>query len=141
MPFYILSIIFYIGGNGAGSLDFCKGPIYGDFGAGGGHGGGGASDIRVGGWELTDRIVVGGGGGGHGNRYDVLTYGGAGGASVGGAGQGYLGYPIAFGGSQTMGGVGGKIHMCNYVCNYMYMYASDACNPKYLLICRCECYK
>lgn len=75
-------------------------------GAGGGYNGGGATDIRLNGAALTNRIMVAAGGGGGSNRgYN----GGAGGGLVGGIGGYESGNP-AFagkGGTQTAGGAGG----------------------------------
>ncbi|MGL4596582.1 MAG: T9SS type A sorting domain-containing protein [Bacteroidia bacterium] len=79
-----------------------------------GGGGGGASDIRLNGMALTDRVIVGGGGGGAaGNRIS-----GCGRGNGGGGGGGYYGggggaaWPSAsvivpIGGSQVAGGAGG----------------------------------
>ncbi|WP_300010342.1 glycine-rich protein [Pseudonocardia sp.] len=67
-------------------------------------GGGGASDIRIGGTELADRVLVGGGGGGAGTgSADNGLPGGAGGGATGGAVGGFSGG----GGTQTDGGAGG----------------------------------
>lgn len=79
-------------------------------GGGSGHGrasdsGGGATDIRVNGTSLTDRVAVAGGGGGWGGR-NTTTGGNGGGltADNGKTGCGTLGY----GGTQTAGGKGGS---------------------------------
>jgi hypothetical protein len=68
--------------------------------------GGGASDIRLGGQDLTNRIVVGGGGGGYG-----AGRGGDGGGTTACLGSTYYSNSysrgIAMGGSQTCGGQGG----------------------------------
>lgn len=67
-------------------------------------GGGGASDIRIGGTALADRVLVGGGGGGAGTgSADNGLPGGAGGGATGGAAGGFSGR----GGTQTEGGAGG----------------------------------
>jgi len=62
-------------------------------------GGGGASDIRIGGNSLSDRIIVAGAGGGA-ARGTTWTYGGSGGGLIGGNGSGY-----GKGGTQTAGGI------------------------------------
>ncbi|MBK8952681.1 MAG: T9SS type A sorting domain-containing protein [Chitinophagaceae bacterium] len=78
-----------------------------------GHGGG-ASDIRVGGSTLTDRVIVAAGGGGAGGN----RVAGCGRGSGGGGGAGYYGggggaaWPynsviLPTGGTQTAGGIGG----------------------------------
>lgn len=77
-------------------------------GAGGynrGGSGGGASDIRRGGTELSDRIIVAGGGGG-GCYYSTYT-GGAGGGESGGNGTGYNTTYAAKGATQAAGGAAG----------------------------------
>jgi len=65
-----------------------------------------ASDIRIGGTELTDRVIVAGGGG---NQANSGASGGAGGGLTGGNGssngEGYAGSGL--GGTQTEGGAGG----------------------------------
>lgn len=77
--------------------------------------GGGASDIRLGGNELTDRVLVAGGGGG---AFPGQNAGKGGGGNAGLAGAGQSGQPgdtgyctnpatVAQGGSQTAGGAGG----------------------------------
>ena len=68
--------------------------------AGNGSPGGGASDIRVGGNTLADRVIVAGGGGGCGWTYAA---GGAGGGTTGGAGTNH---PTG-GGTQAAGGAVG----------------------------------
>jgi hypothetical protein len=84
-----------------------------------GRGGGGASDVRSGGFTLGERLVVGGGGGGQGG--DGIDYVGStpsGGAGGGGIGQ--IGSPQkstssdpnqnpGSGGSQTVGGLAGSL--------------------------------
>ncbi|MBK9632658.1 MAG: hypothetical protein IPO62_16655 [Saprospiraceae bacterium] len=71
-----------------------------------GGGGGGASDIRIGGINLTDRIIVAAGGGGAGgNRVQSIGRGtgGGGGAGYFGGGGG-AGWPSATGGTMPTGG-------------------------------------
>lgn len=70
-----------------------------------------ASDIRIGGTELTDRIIVAGGGGGAAVAwhygYRGRANGGAGGGTTGGAGPAGSGrVTAAGGGTQSSGGVG-----------------------------------
>ena len=79
----------------------------------GGTGGGGASDIREGGDQITDRILVAGGGGGEGGIRFTGGDGGAGGTLKGAPGASGRYEKIANGhggkgGSQTNGGHGGK---------------------------------
>jgi hypothetical protein len=85
-----------------------------------GYGGGGASDVRQGGDELTDRIIVAGGGGGDGASYGSGGggAGGAGGTSTGADGKtgccrGYGGHG-GHGGTQSSGGAGGETGKCPY---------------------------
>jgi hypothetical protein len=86
---------------------------------GGGHagavhgaGGGGASDVRIGGFSLAERILTagGGGGGGYGAGGTVNVAGGYGGGSSGRAGYGGPGAAGGAAGTQTTGyapGIGG----------------------------------
>jgi hypothetical protein len=72
-----------------------------------GKGGGGASDIRIGGTTYNDRILVAGGGGGAGYWSSTHVVGGYGGGYNGG--YGYRGTPSTFGGdpgTQTSSGNG-----------------------------------
>jgi gliding motility-associated-like protein len=68
-------------------------------------GGGGASDIRIGGTALANRVVVAGGGGGRSGGSSPVC-GGAGGGAVGTAGCSTFGAGGG-GGTQTAGGAGG----------------------------------
>lgn len=76
-------------------------------------GGGGASDVRVGGTALSDRVIVaGGGGGGGGSGSWGNGAGGNGGGLTGQAGYdsssgGYSGQRHGLGGTQSSGGAGG----------------------------------
>lgn len=101
----------YVGGQGLVTTGINV-PMGGGF-NGGGHGlnngggpgvaggGGGASDVRQGGFALTDRKIVGGGGGGStGNG----TPGGAGGGLIGGNGAACCGAIVGQGGTQAAGG-------------------------------------
>lgn len=79
-----------------------------------GGGGGGATDIRLNGTDLADRVVVAAGGGGAGgNRVAGVgrgTGGGGGGGYYGGGGGAawpFNSAVVATGGSQTTGGLGG----------------------------------
>jgi len=98
----------YIGG--AGKYPTVFGDISGGFNGGGengrccGGGGGGATDIRVGGIDLSNRVVVAGGGGG---ATENGTAGGHGGGLDGAAGGGLNPNEGGGGGSQTAGGVAG----------------------------------
>ncbi|MBB2145369.1 T9SS type B sorting domain-containing protein [Pedobacter sp. LMG 31464] len=73
--------------------------------------GGGASDIRIGGVALTDRIVVAGGGGGGGNNCSTNAEpGGVGGGLIGGTGfqcGNQTGTAVGQGGTQSAGGAAG----------------------------------
>jgi hypothetical protein len=80
----------------------------------GGCGGGGASDVRLGGSKLADRALVAGGGGGGGVAIGFYGAGGggAGGGETGGTGgSGYPGSPEGYGGTggtHNAGGTGGN---------------------------------
>ncbi len=79
-------------------------------GCGNGFGGGGATDIRIGGTGLDNRVLVAGGGGGAG----YSGKGGDGGGLIGGEGN-YNGasdnnYNIAKGGTQEAGGAGARAY-------------------------------
>ena len=80
------------GGNGGGCHN----------GATGGGGGGGASDIRVDGTQLTNRVIVAGGGGGSSNKLNVPC-----GFSVGGGGGGHEGAHGVAAVDGCTGGTGG----------------------------------
>jgi hypothetical protein len=96
-------------GGGAGGV----GVAYTFF-SDGGCGGAGASDVRVGGDRLKNRVIVAGGGGGPGigGGFYGGGAGGSGGGKIGGpGGSGYPGNPSGFGGlggTQTAGGAGGQ---------------------------------
>jgi hypothetical protein len=62
-----------VNGGARGGIGFCEGA-----------GGGGASDVRIGGSSLMDRVLVAGGGGGGANRSEGFGDGGAGGGLNGG---------------------------------------------------------
>lgn len=115
----------YVGGQGAGDTPTATSVyVAGGFNGGGigfigsgttdrrGAGGGGASDIRINGNALTDRVIVAGGGGG-GAYYSGYgaNYPGVGGGSVGGDGS-TASYNTSSayngkGGTQSAGGVAG----------------------------------
>lgn len=81
--------------------------------AGGGAGaGGGASDVRVGGTALTDRVIVGAGGGGAGDN-DV---GANGGGLVGDNGGSYNSVQTT-GGTQSAGGQAGGTYWPSHTCS------------------------
>ena len=95
------------GGSGDAFLDFFDFEVFSS------GGGGGASDIRIGGTGLANRVIVAGGGGGSGENSatDDIDNGGGGGGTTGQDGfydatDGYSGYQ-GFGGTPTAGGAGG----------------------------------
>ncbi len=103
-----------VGGAGGAAANAAGGPAGFNGGAIGaafapqsGGGGGGASDIRLNGSALTDRVFVAGGGGGAAACGGVPFDGGAGGGLTGGQSPGCSGAVIPTGGTQTAGGVGG----------------------------------
>jgi len=105
------TLYFFIGGRGLRDIGGFNGG-----GKGGQHslfdwngfGGGGATDVREAGRELTNRILVAGGGGGAGWDFDCRGNGGDGGNDIGGDGhQGCNGLGGG-GGTQTRGGAGGR---------------------------------
>ncbi|HEV3264298.1 MAG TPA: putative Ig domain-containing protein [Acidimicrobiales bacterium] len=104
----------YVGGqngyNGGGS-----GNNERPYGNGNSANGGGASDVRLGGTGLANRVVVGGGGGGAGDFGDA---GGAGAGPNGGNGVGENNGGMIWngggGGTQSAGGAGGSCTNCNY---------------------------
>jgi hypothetical protein len=81
----------------------------GNEGAYGGFAGGGATDIRIGGTSLSDRVIVSGGGGGRKNSSSSANVG-HGGGLVGQKGALVIEYPLETpgkGGTQSNGGQGG----------------------------------
>lgn len=95
----------YVGGTPSGKSGGWNGG--GTGGSNGGDGGGaGATDVRIGGTGLSNRIMVAGGGGGDGNN---LYRGGAGGGLSGGNGTGRSGVTTDYGhgGTQSAGGAAG----------------------------------
>lgn len=104
----------FVGGSG-GHGGFNGGGAGGAAGNGSGYGngspGGGASDVRVGGDKVNDRIIVAAGGGGSGGTYLYSDAdGGNGGGLVGESGFGYSGISGGGGGggTQSTGGSGGS---------------------------------
>ncbi len=99
----------YVGGVG-GNTGGAGGFNGGGFGGSTGGAGGGASDIRIGGITLSDRVIVAGAGGGAGANCNTNTeYGGFGGGLTAGAGWecGIQDFNIVGqGGSQVAGGLG-----------------------------------
>ena len=90
------------GGNG-GSIGISNANYYP------GAGGGGATDVRVGGNTLNDRVLVAGGGGGAAyNSSNGQIVGGYGGGSAGGAGQSSLTNRNGGGATATVGGTAGS---------------------------------
>jgi hypothetical protein len=79
-PGQIINI--YVGGSGNGSSGGFNGGGAGGSAIGGG--GGGASDVRIGGIDLSDRVLVAGGGGGGGGVGCEATYNGGNGGEGGG---------------------------------------------------------
>jgi uncharacterized protein YjdB len=103
----------YVGGRGGNANYNPPGPTGGyNGGANGsayGGAGGGASDIRVGGTALSNRVAVAGGGGGFGDDCGYNDNGGDGGGSSGNNGYdcgSYNSYYAGAGGSQVSGGSG-----------------------------------
>jgi hypothetical protein len=119
------TLYLYVGGQGAGSTSSANGDLQsGGFNGGGngyngdtsikrGAGGGGATDIRISGNALTDRVIVAGGGAGA-ARYDgyLTNHPGVGGGTSGG--NGYTDWLTVEsgnngrGGTQSQGGAGGS---------------------------------
>ncbi len=94
--------------------------ITGGFNGGGngenaGQGGGGASDIRIGGTTLNDRVIVAGGAGGGGFWSGEEVHGGIGGGLVGGTGyrSSFSSSPGGEGGTQTGSGTGTCVSLNN----------------------------
>ena len=110
-PGQILNI--YVGGAGANYVSCCGTVYAGGFNGGGtgyqyGAGGGGASDIRIGGTALSNRVIVAGGGGASSYNW-CNVIGGPGGGLTGGIGIPYSGAPTNYsgqGGNQATGGAG-----------------------------------
>ncbi|MGE0872297.1 MAG: glycine-rich protein [Kofleriaceae bacterium] len=108
----------FVGGVGANGISgspgaggFNGGAIGSSFSNQRGGGGGGASDIRVNGVGLADRVVVAGGGGGTGVCNNVQFYGGVGGGLNGGPPApktGCNGMTLPTPGTQSAGGSGGQ---------------------------------
>lgn len=100
----------YVGGAGTFPTSFSQVIVAGFNGGGedddgsGGGGGGGATDIRIGGTDLSHRVLVAGGGGG---ATVNNTAGGHGGDLTGAAGAGLNPNEGGAGGTQAAGGVGG----------------------------------
>lgn len=109
------TLYIYVGGIGFSPTTYTTNPINGGFNGGGSSyqwagSGGGASDIRIGGTTLSDRVVVAGGGGGAGDDHVTGDKGGNGGDLIGANGE----YNIdpnhvatGKGGSQVAGGIAG----------------------------------
>jgi hypothetical protein len=99
----------YVGGSASGSTGGYNGG--GNGGNINGGGGGGASDIRINGTALTDRIIVAGGGGGGGSTGCVSAHaggsGGGGGGLNGGNGTDSPNGGGGFGGAVGVGGAEG----------------------------------
>lgn len=102
-------IYIYVGGEGTTTPTANAGQCYGGFNGGGNGGngfsggsGGGASDVRVLGTSLSNRVIVAGGGGGADNG----GIGGSGGGLIGVDGGFNSGSAPATGGTQSSGGSG-----------------------------------
>ena len=95
-------LVVYVGGDASGENGGFNGGANGGYMSNQfpGYGGGGASDVRQGGDQLVDRILVAGGGGGRGGRAPYYSYRGG----VGGKGGGYTG---GSGGNAPYSGGGG----------------------------------
>ena len=105
MPGQLLAV--FVGGRGVGPQAGFNGGGYGGFQSGSPGAGGGASDIRVGGWRLQDRVVVAGGGGG--SPWNASGPGGGGGGLSGGPGANGSGsWGGGGGGTQSAGGAAGS---------------------------------
>jgi hypothetical protein len=101
----------FVGGSGTHG-GFNGGGTGAGYGSYAGNPGGGASDVRVGGDTLHDRIIVAAGGGGAGQAVLIygIAYGGNGGGLAGksgGGGGSYFGGGGGAGGTQSEGGEGG----------------------------------
>lgn len=103
-----------VGGQG-NTINVSSGSSVGGWNGGGAGGsgtsgasGGGASDVRLGGTALTDRVIVAGGGGGMDYDGSNNTLGGDGGGLIGNSGivAGSTG-TASTGGTQSAGGIGG----------------------------------
>ena len=109
------NIYIYIGAKGS-FIDDHEAETYNSFNGGGkgfyvddgelrfGTDGGGATDIRVNGQDLTNRIIIAGGGGGGGYYSQVHKKGGYGGGYKGGVGESSLFYDPGEPGDQEHGG-------------------------------------
>ena len=108
-PGQVLKI--YVGGSShfTGSQSQVVAGWNGGGGSGAGYAGGGATDIRIGGHELTDRILVAGGGGGRPNWGGACGGHGGGLVADNGCPGNYEGNDgTGKGGSQSSGGEGAK---------------------------------
>ncbi|MGB8964955.1 MAG: glycine-rich protein [Candidatus Cybelea sp.] len=114
------TLAIFVGGEGTGDTSNCSPGSDGGFNGGGaggsenyclnGTGGGGASDVRQGGDELGDRVIVAGRGGGGAIANSVFAAGDGsfGGGNVGARGTGVpVGGYGGTGGTQDRGGKGG----------------------------------
>jgi cysteine-rich repeat protein len=99
------TVAVFVGGQGttAGTGGWNGGGFGGQYGAGGG----GASDVRIGGQAVANRVLVAGGGGGGNCGCPDHGAGGPGGGLTGGAGVSLNGLLAPGGGTQTAGGTAG----------------------------------
>ena len=94
---------------GSGPNGTAGGYNGGGTGYGSGFGGGGASDVRVGGTDVSNRVIVAGGGGSATSNAGWVTAGGAGGGTTGGDGTSNNGTAYCGqGGNQNTGGAGAQ---------------------------------
>jgi hypothetical protein len=122
-------LFIFVGGAASGSIGGFNGGANGGQACGGscaGTGGGGASDVREGGYKMRNRVLVAGGAGGQGGSWPPSDnaaggIGGKGGGSAGGAGAGggYAENKLCAGGggsggTQRAGGSGGLGSFCYY---------------------------
>ncbi len=107
------TVYLFVGGAGTSSAGGWNGGGANSSGAAYGGGGGGATDLRIGGTNLSDRVLVAGGGGGAGScnvGAADSTPGGAGGGLTGGNGTAdgtctsFVGNQPGEGGTQSAGG-------------------------------------
>lgn len=117
------TLVVFVGGIASGRGGAFNGGARGGLGyyCCSGYGGSGASDVRINGKKLSDRVVVAGGGGGEGGQLrGFYGLGGKGGGRIGGSGGSANGSSSAShcggegggGGSQSVGGQGGVGGAC-----------------------------
>lgn len=130
------TLYFYIGGQGGNATGTVVGSGGYNGGASGGNqgnsqvggGGGGATDVRLNGQSLNDRILVAGGGGGSASCGGSPFNGGNGGGTTGSSGAG-CGGGNGTGGTQTAGGSGGSYTGWCTASNATLGNGSSGCSP------------